>query len=432
MSYSALTGKVVHIPSPQTGASLDSQSQQCHQNAQQDNLLVRASESFRRVSENTADKYRSRVMSVLRALGYDTPILMMDESGGMMQIKAWNLGDPQHLCSPQFMDELLRLKENKQWSPGTWQITRNAIAYVLAAEIVARGGQLCDDFGQALQNLFALETPKVRKNRDVKATHSKQKHITQTELRAILAGLVPKRKDSVWPPRASYFMMAGLSTGLRPIEWLTAQWCDESKSHLYVKTAKLKVAALDRYQACAEAQSAGSNNGLAFDSTAQDQMDRVANQSDAVASHRLVPVDAPERAWVEAHFSALDAYLAEGGTFSAYFNACRLALWRTVKELIPTDRQISLYTMRHQFAANSRLHRVADETARVMGNSRRSLSEYSGARVAHPTERRRARGMGGMSESERAAIEHRPLLDLELGQNQTQLGRVGSARKDSG
>ncbi len=381
-------------------------------------IMTQAEEVTNSVSEDTVHQYKTRIQSIARALGQD-----LEHPPYLSPIKHRDPSDPapNHLSPIEFVNAMVQLNEDRDWAVGTWRLTRSALAYIFAYKI-ANGSD--DEKLAYVHGFFHLRNiqhqqenaPRTRR----KESRNVQQHITPTEIGLILDRLNDSRRNSFWPTNTALFMMAGLVTGLRPVEWETAVWNDESRTELQVKTAKSKLdktrlqkALADYHQRRGTIQPTYTQENSPFPPQRSDEdpeKNPYENAYDIVFEdeenvYRLVPVEAEEARWVDAHLNSLQHYLDAGGKFKNYYDACRIRLWQACQELFGTKRKISLYTMRHQFAANSRVIRGHDETAKVMGNSRRSLQSYSGGRVAHVSVRRRIKGEAVASPAEKAAEE---------------------------
>ena len=381
-------------------------------------IMTQAEEVTNAVSQDTVRQYKIRIQSVARSLGqdlehppYPTPIKHRDPS----------TPGPSHLTPVEFVNAMIQLNEDRDWAVGTWRLTRSALAYIFS-EKIANGSD--DEKLAYVHGFFHLRNiqdqqenaPRTRR----KESRGAQQHITPTEIGLILDRLNDSRRNSFWPTNTALFMMASLVTGLRPVEWETAVWNDESRTELQVKTAKSKLdktrlqkALADYHQRRGTVVPTYTHENAPFPPKRNDE-DPEKNPyenaydiafEDEENVYRLVPVEAEDSRWVDAHLNSLQHYLDAGGKFKNYYDACRIRLWQISQELFGSRRKISLYTMRHQFAANSRVIRGHDETAKVMGNSRRSLQDYSGARVAHVSVRKRLQGIDATSPAEKAARE---------------------------
>lgn len=381
-------------------------------------VIAQANEIIKSIGESTATFYQARIRRLIQKV-HD-----------QIAIETQETEDPENssvipqeiVISPvTLIERLVEMKVEKDWKPSTWRITKSSLAFHFAQTITDKHEH---DDAKKMQYVFALH--QLQNYTEVglrgyqksinKQSRSDQPHITPSELDKIVIKLMSARKNSFWPEFTIYFMMAGLVSGLRPIEWETACWNDSTRTDLQVKTAKKKIdperlqRALAAYRAKNGIGTAKVSSpvslpmmGVSEDLFTFDSDLEIVNE-DADHIYRLVPIDPIDRAWVDAHLANLGQYMDAGGKFSAYFDACRIRLHSAVRSLFKGERSISLYTMRHQFAANSRVLRGREETMKIMGNSARALQAYSGAKVAHQSVRDRASGIGAvLTAQDRAA-----------------------------
>lgn len=181
---------------------------------------------------------------------------------------------------------------------------------------------------------------------------SRKRTVSQKNIKRLLNELARRMEGSrthVERRRASelrYWILAGLSTGLRPIEWGQAYWRNQSLGELNVMTAKRKEGFY----------SLPTIAHLADEEYMPTRIVRLNNDEDVF--------------WVDMHMKAVHSYLSsnEGQTFTHYYNNNRLYLRSVCKKIFPNDSGITLYMLRGQFAANRK----------ISGQPREELSEEMG------------------------------------------------------
>lgn len=158
------------------------------------------------------------------------------------------------------------------------------------------------------------------------------------------------------PTELMLWLLAGLASGLRPVEWETAQWHDMTKGELRVITAKRK--------------------------TGTSTLPTIFGMPPPAVKERIVVIDPDDRIWVMQHMASVKRHLATGAPFSAYYNNNRVYLWSVCRELFGDAKPaITLYMMRGQFAANrKRRGEPREEVAASMGCSAGVSSSYYGNR----------------------------------------------------
>jgi len=65
--------------------------------------------------------------------------------------------------------------------------------------------------------------------------------ISESDLEKLLDELYRVGMKSIWARRTATWALAGLASGLRPIEWLSARWDSNDPSILLARTAKVKL-----------------------------------------------------------------------------------------------------------------------------------------------------------------------------------------------
>jgi hypothetical protein len=156
---------------------------------------------------------------------------------------------------------------------------------------------------------------------------------------------------------------------MRPIEWFSAQWEDESHTALIVDNAKIKLSAPAFLRKEAQKEEGGT-----------------AEYESKVPPTRRIPVSSKDRFNVETHMNLLAADLAAGTTFESYYEQSRKAIWHSCRKLWGSKKTYSLYTMRGQYSANQRAAVGSTKTSVLMGHSRPdtpSASYYGKANQAH-------------------------------------------------
>ena len=128
------------------------------------------------------------------------------------------------------------------------------------------------------------------------------------------------------PSELLLWLEAGLASGLRPVEWHTAQWQDIKKGELLVRTAKEKpIYTLPHIS----------------------HLTPLKNQT------RVVQIEQAAILAVNEHQLSVQRHLDTGATFQQYYNNNRNYLHLICLEIFgPTGKKFTLYMMRGQYAAN--------------------------------------------------------------------------------
>jgi len=128
------------------------------------------------------------------------------------------------------------------------------------------------------------------------------------------------------PSELLLWLQAGLASGLRPVEWQTAQWQDIEKGELLVRTAKEKPIYT---------------------------LPHISHLMPPKNQTRVVQIELAAIPAVNQHLLSVRRHLDTGATFQQYYNNNRNYLHLICLEIFgPTGKKFTLYMMRGQFAAN--------------------------------------------------------------------------------
>lgn len=168
-----------------------------------------------------------------------------------------------------------------------------------------------------------------------RTSSGKVKYIKLDDLTKLSGAMLLSPAD--WPPRAFFFLTAGLVTGLRPIEWQNATLIGNTEDGgLIIQVANAK-------------HTNGRGNG---------ETRTVTTPGGWMAEYTL------------RHMELLANWIADGQTYTQYYENSRAAIYEATRRLWPKDkrRHYSLYSGRHQFCANLKLS----------GNTRREIADLMG------------------------------------------------------
>lgn len=268
-----------------------------------------------------------------------------------------------HSVSPTEVADHFRLKSN-EWLPSTLRYNRAFIMRWLEALIHREPDS--EILKQAIATIRETSAKKSRKS-DQKSTSSyKAKSIPIDHLQLMIDYC--KSVKSEWAKRSVNFLQANILTGLRPCEWETAQWIDLTT--LIVRNAK-------------------ATNGRANGPT------------------RIVTIASNDPLYeaTKQHFLDLQNWRAAGGDFDKYYENARKAIQRINRSLWPTrtKRHYTLYTGRHQFAANEK----------AGGASKAEIAENMGHASDETAAKHYGKGRSGWNKKPSPMPESRP--DMEIG-----------------
>lgn len=196
----------------------------------------------------------------------------------------------------------------------------------------------------------------------------KSKRLSAEDRSILLHYLI--QAGTLWSLRTAAWLIAGYTTGLRPKEWTIAEWAEiDGKLALKVRNAK-------------------ATNGRAH----------------GEFRHLLLhECDAPSLNVIRQHLQDVQAATAQGDTaYFTYYDTCRNCLYRAARECFPKRRTFpTLYSARHQFAADAKLAGGARLAGALMGHAsaHTSLRQYAQSRVGE------TRGGQGPSLPQALAVE---------------------------
>lgn len=282
--------------------------------------------------------------------------------------------DPEqpHVPTPlDVVEDLLHLAP--RYTIHTWLLYRSALLWYLASNLNRHSEQANNIFSMAYKRLASTRAkPGARDPRTrIQTAATNMRGIPEADFVTLLQELsTNRRKAANWSSRVSIYLQAILAAGLRPGEWCTATWQDDTKSALQVVTLKTK------------------ETMAHLDGTALYEPDGVHPRPpnpDASPRIRTVPVDPEDRLMVDLHLENIRGYLlgvepgdATAKRYKTYYEYCRRALDRVCRRLWAGKKSYSLYDGRHQFAANRKAEMSLEDVAKLLGHeSTRSTVIYA-------------------------------------------------------
>lgn len=277
-----------------------------------------------------------------------------------------------HVSSPiDVVEDLLHLAP--RYTIHTWLLYRSALLWYLASNLNRHSEQANAVFSIAYKRLASTRAkPGARDPRTrIQTAATNMRGIPEADFLSLLQELsTNRRKAANWSSRAAIYLQAILAAGLRPGEWCTANWQDETKSSLQVVTLKTK-------------ETVAHLSGIAlYEPTGVNP--RPPNP-DSGPRIRTVPVEPEDRLMVDLHLENIRRYLLGAAPgedtakrYKTYYEYCRRALDRVCRRLWEGKKSYSLYDGRHQFAANRKAEMSLEDVARLLGHeSTRSTVIYA-------------------------------------------------------
>jgi hypothetical protein len=195
----------------------------------------------------------------------------------------------------------------------------------------------------------------------------KRKAIPKADLNALIEQLteMSSGRKAVWAGRTQRWVLAGLATGVRPIEWLRTSWVDESKTAIRVAGSKVK------------------EDVPGFMRGSENEEDYIPKETE-----RTIPIlNEADRLAVDAHMESIRLEVIDGSlSFERYRSICGVTIHRACKKLWDGKKTYSLYSARKQFSANARAEFGEVRAAELMGHSRPdtpSAAAYGSASQAY-------------------------------------------------
>jgi hypothetical protein len=188
---------------------------------------------------------------------------------------------------------------------------------------------------QMQANQFSTNT-KLKRNRKLNTSEQKAKQIISDDIKILIEKT--KGLSGRWIQPALIWMVASLLVGLRPIEWRQAGLItDDNQTILKVVNAK------------------NSN-------------DRAHGQFRHIDLSNLKPV---ELSFIKKQLSIVALHNKDDQAWQAYYEGCRKTIHKITREYLPKQKKYpTLYSARHQFAANVKLAGMAKiEIAALMGHA---------------------------------------------------------------
>lgn len=229
----------------------------------------------------------------------------------------------------QFVGWLVTRKST--YSRPTWRQYKASVCYVLQVEAEQRGNAIAQE---AYEILLPIDVEGcVRKTK--KTSGSKLKRFPVKDFHQVLKQL--ERSTSPWAEDLRRWMVAGIITGLRPMEWSTAVLEERAGVlHLTVVNAK---ATNDRAH--------GPTRTIFLDGLTED-----------------------ERKIIREHVERANLW-QQADQFASFYQGCAGALARTCRALWSKRQQFpTLYSLRHQFSADAKASGLTrEELAALMGHA---------------------------------------------------------------
>jgi integrase len=222
------------------------------------------------------------------------------------------------------------------YSKSTWRQYRASLVFGFAQYFQSSTGNV-DDCSAAIVMLRQAASPQGRPEHR-KTSAQKQKKVNNTDLFRLMDYFNAKPPHYGLATQA--WLLAGIWTGLRPCEWESAEVNEANE--LLVTNAK-------------------ATEGRAHGYTRIIDLTDLSDQEKQIIDLHLKHVQQAK----------LSPWHKEKSGFEQFYSRCRSRLYVTTRALWPKRKQhITLYSSRHQFAANAKFHGLPlEEIAALMGHA---------------------------------------------------------------
>lgn len=213
--------------------------------------------------------------------------------------------------------------QKSQWARSTWRQNRAALMHYIEQH---KNDDAKETMSAKIEALIAIERLEQRDSealrRGRETSSKKMKKLTAADLHKLISYF--QNAPQIRHGQATLvWALAGLSTGLRPVEWKHASCRIDSAGNplLTVNNAK-------------------HTNGRAHGT---------------LRTIHLGDMSIDEQALLKQHLAYVAAAKLSNGGFERHYHCCRDCLYEANKKLWPRRKQtIALYTARHQFTANAK------------------------------------------------------------------------------
>ena len=185
----------------------------------------------------------------------------------------------------------------------------------------------------------------------------------------------------------SAWIDATITAGLRPSEWESAelQMLDDPETglpvpHLVCKNSKRKEAAPAFFD-IAKAQQA--HPDLEINNVFDMERHGIESTFFPREMSRSIPLSDEDAKIVQRHLSLISSEIRTGISFEQYYDKCRKLLDRVCADVFKGKKRYTLYSMRHQFAANGKNIFTREELALRMGHDSIRTAQNAYASRSH-------------------------------------------------
>lgn len=241
------------------------------------------------------------------------------------------------------------IDQRSDWTKSTWRSYKAALIFGISNNVFPYSQE-------AVEQLEATGTDICKGKRQGKTSSMKPKKIPEADLEKLVAHLNGLR--SKWAIGTKLWIQVGVITGLRPQEWIGAVLRTETGEEYASPSGGRPMPRVHTTEDGLEeyvltAKNAKATNGRANGEYRNLRLHLTAAQALLIAN----------QIWF------LNAW-AKRGDYGKYYTHCRITLWRACRKLFKKGSRYTLYSARHQFAANQKASgKTKEEVSDSMGHA---------------------------------------------------------------
>ena len=291
-------------------------------------------------------------------------------------------GDPEveaTITMPQIIDHFLSRVMAGDYSRAGYTRYRTALLSEMSIQLKTLG-----DAGEMSEYVDAIDQLSQRANSpkaiftanqllgDLNAKRkSSEKKIGRADLKTILHELEDRGEKG---NGTLLWVQATMITGLRPVEWNQSELDDEGKLHTRRAKSHRHISAFERMNMAKRIVGREVKNVYEADDIIIQAMGKMPLAH--IIEHRTLELEGDELDIVKRHLANVEREDAKGEDgFDKYQQACTKYLHRLCKSIWKDEKLYSLYSFRHQFAANSKRVMSLDEVKLTLGSN--SAKKYA-------------------------------------------------------
>lgn len=298
----------------------------------------------------------------------------------------------------RYRETFLRLQLGSIEKRWPWPATGEVSFYEIVQDLLGRTDLLestRQTYGSALlwhlrahqnqsldcRRAYQLLSEKLAMNRAEARRRRRFKPISEDDLQILTYHLKQRSRRSRWAQPALFWLLATHSSGTRPIEWLFAEWADSGCAKLKVLTAKEKWSPPAFFGDAGSLSAQDTYLDDVGDEWQEGDPDREGDGDEdmpyLLGNHtRQIPIIRhSDREAIEQHMAFFRRHvpldlgpMQRYAAFQRYRTQCQQVIRRACLAIWGGKKPYSLYSMRGQFAANSKAWFGTEATAVSMGH----------------------------------------------------------------